>query len=387
MTRMYKVDPHKPSTTVHFDWLTAVLPVPETESARGGLNVAEWAFQALSMLGFSYRFEPMKRGLYTYPHAASAAGASIIVAWPEEPDNDNHSCSNQTVMIQLSGTGIESLESTYFNQGRVIADFVKDVITTFDGSFSRVDACANFFNFDYHYSARYVGEEALDGRLVTRSSRMRLVRSCSTKGGRDSLSAYTGPEEGYTLYVGTSPKQLRIYNKAAERSYKVNQRFAVDSWSRWEFELNGVASSDFIRAYVERNYDLVVTWVDWLANNYRWIDDSKGNQTKRSRYPNADWYQLIVDDANDLMTVRAEQQKPTLEHAEKWINHQVSRTLGTMYMARLTAYERNGVSEMDAKKLAVEYILRQFEDTVLDRTIDETLVSAYANENLKRGLL
>lgn len=374
MTRMYSVDPHKRSAVVHFDWLTAVLPIPD-EQERQGQTIKWWVNHLLYQLNVTYTFEPMKHGLYTYDTAASAAGASIIIAYSNDPDkNDN------TLMIQMSGTGVESLESVLDDQGAVVADFIKQVLAL-DGTFSRVDACCNFFNYPVQYSARYAGEEAEAGHLVTRSSRVRMVRAFPSSGGRNDEQAYQGVSEGYTTYVGINPKQLRIYNKLAERSDKLNQRYAVDSWSRWEFQLNGKHAQAFIDAFVERDCDLVQTWTDWLKSNYRWIETVNSKPQKhRFRYPNAQWFQDIIQNAHDEIKVRSEKQKPTLERSEQWVKTQVMPSLGNIYYARYLKYIKNGVSSQDASKLAFKYIRRDIEAAVVNDDINRSMVDGWLKE-------
>lgn len=383
MTRLYSIDAHKPTSVVHFDWLTAVIDVPSA-MGRNGLTIEEWVTSKFEQLGVKYDEWSEGHGLYTYEFSKSTANASIIMAWPDVPDEIDNSTVRDIVgdaMLQLSGAGVESLESVLDNNGLKIADFVKGVDACSGGHFSRVDACCNFFNYPKELSARYVGEEALAGHLVTRSSSIRLVRRASSTGGRDDDEAYQGVAEGYTTYVGKSPKQLRIYNKLAERSDKVNLRFNVDSWSRWEFQLNGEHAEQFIKAYLKDGCDLPTTWTAFLAGSYRWIEEV-GHQEKRSRYPNATWFQKLIDGSYHLKT-RAEHQRPTFERSEHWLKHQVSGTLATVYLTRYKKYLLNGVPPEDARKMAIKYLMRDIDDKVLNDDVNLTTVDAWLKE---RGL-
>lgn len=383
MTRLYTIDPHKPTATVHFDWLTAVIDVPSALN-RNGLTIEDWVQEAFRKIGVDYDAWSRGNGLYTYPYSKSTADDSIILAWPYVSDDIDCSGSIDYVgdaMLQISGTGLESLESVLDNNGLKIADFIKGVESYSGGHFSRVDACCNFFNYPKELSARYVGEEALAGHLVTRSSSIRLVRRASSTGGRDDDEAYQGVAEGYTTYVGRSPKQLRIYNKLAERSDKVNLRFNVDSWSRWEFQLNGEHAEQFIKAYLKDGCDLPKTWTAFLAGSYRWIEEI-GHQEKRSRYPNATWYQKIIDGSYHLKT-RSEHQLPTFERSEHWVQKQVAKVLATLYLTRYKKYSLNGVPPKDARKMAIKHLMRIIDDRVLNDDVNLTTVEAWLKE---RGL-
>lgn len=377
MTRLYGIDEHKPSTIVHFDWLTAVLPVP-SEYDRMGLSVKAWAMSRFKSLGFDYEtWIPMKHGLYTYANAMVTARDSIIFAWTE----DNQEGSIDDCMMQLSGAGVESLESVLANQNLTVAEFIKRFCNEFHGHFSRVDACANFFNFPVQYSARYAGEQALAGNLITRSSSIRTVRRASSSGGKSSKDAYLGTAEGYTLYVGKSPKQLRIYNKLAERSDKINVLYKVDSWSRWEFQLNGEHAQGFIDEYLKRGCDLPKTWIGFLAGSYRFIE-RVGKQEKRSRYPTASWFEKITSGSIPFRT-RVERQMPTFERSEKWLTKQVSSTLATVYLTRFKKYILNGLSEEDARNLAIDKVMKDIDYRIANDDVNLSTVESWLKE---RGL-
>lgn len=377
--RMYEVDPVKPSSIVHFDWLTLVFPIGRDEQARNGKTVVDFVDNVLRVLKLDRLvFMPLAHGLYTYDKAKTAGNNSIIVAW-YDPIKGVLPKGKQTFMVQMSGSGVETLESILLNEGLTVADFIKKAISC-GSTFSRVDPCCNFFNYPKEYSARYIGEEAKKGNLVTRSSSVRLVRKFSSQGARDDLDAYQGASEGYTCYVGKNPKQLRVYNKLAERSEKVNLLYQVKSWSRWEFQLNGLQAQAFMDSYINRDFDLIQTWIDWLTSNYRWIE-RVGHQAKRSRYPNASWYDNLIKTAKEKIKVRSGRQSPTFERQAKWIDTQVLPTFASIYYARLQKYIENGVSYSDARKLAIEKVIADLERQAINERVDWAQVSSFVEES------
>jgi len=382
MDRLKGISATKPSALVHFDWMTLVFPVGQTGTERCGYTVYEFIHKILDDLELGdLIYKRMDNGLYYYDNAEVTGNNSIIVAWYNADGLGKLSDSHCDFMVQCSGAGIETIESILQDNGLTMADFVK-IACLHKATFSRVDPCCNFFNYPKQYSARYVGEQAEKGNLVTRASYVRTIRKFSAKGGKNDLNAYQGANEGFTTYIGKNPKQLRIYNKLAERSDKVNLRYTLKSWSRWEFQLNSVYAQAFMDAYIESNYDLVQAWVDWLFSNYRWITRKNvPHQEKRSRYPNASWFQDIIDTAKTKIKVRTEKQMPTFEKETKWIKKQVMPTLSSIYFARVKKYVENGVSEKDAKKLALDKIEKDIENTAIDQKIDWTKVSTYLKEN------
>lgn len=384
--RLYEIDPHKPASIVHFDWITVVFPIPPTPTERGGKEVITYITDILNALGFNdLYFDLMPTGIYRYQHSAVAGNNSIIVGYNTHNSQNAYDVldtwgSSSTFMLQMSGSGVETLEDVLANHNSNIAEFIKTVTNKYQATFSRVDPCCNFFNYPKEYSARYVGEEAEKGNLITRASWVRTVRKFSSKGGKNDLDAYQGASEGFTTYIGKNPKQIRIYNKLAERAEKVNLLYQVDSWSRWEYQLNGKYAQGFIDAYLKRNCDLVQTWIDWLASNYRFIE-RVGHQARRDRYPNAVWYDDLIKHAKEKIVVRSGKQKPTFARQAKWLKGQVIPTLATIYFARIEKYKKNGVTDREARKLALEKVQHDMEDVALDQRIDWKKVASYVAEN------
>ncbi|MBT8810423.1 replication initiation factor domain-containing protein [Lactobacillus delbrueckii subsp. bulgaricus] len=387
MTRLTTVDPIKPSSTCHFDWLTVVFPIPETSEERSFWTIDGWIDGLLDDLYLGdLTWESLKHGIYTYDQA-KASGQSIIVSWNEPHKRDpytgelGYAPGKSTVMIQMSGEGVETLESILNNRGQVIADFVRSCFKL-NGHFTRVDACTNFFNWAHFYSARYVGEQIEKGCLITRSTSVKIIKSFHSSGALPECEeAYQGSREGFTTYIGVTPKQLRIYNKLAERSSKINRFYNVRSWSRWEFQLNGDQAQTFMTEYRDSGYDLVQTWTNWLASSYRFIDMSGKKQAKKSRYPTARWWKKLVSDANKKIKVRAEKQKPSFERQKKWIDRQVLPTAAAMYQARYKKYVQNGLTEIDAKRQALEKIERDLREAIDDGRIDKSKVETYLEEH------
>ncbi|WP_222610388.1 hypothetical protein, partial [Lactobacillus taiwanensis] len=77
---MYYVDPVKPSSIVHFDWMTLVFPIGRDEQARQCKTVCEFVDGVLHGLKLDRLvFMPLAPGLYPYDNAKTAGHNSIIV--------------------------------------------------------------------------------------------------------------------------------------------------------------------------------------------------------------------------------------------------------------------------------------------------------------------
>lgn len=390
MTRLYTISPTQPATVVHFDWLTLVVPIGKDDGERLGQSVESYINGFLADFGLDFtslRYEKVKHGLYLYENCMMTGNNSIAVAWYQANEQGELRKDHCNFMLQMSGAGVETLESVLANNNLTVAEFIKNVVSRYGATFSRVDACNNFFNYGKKYSARYADEQASKGNLVTRASSIRRVAKYSTLGEKHDLSAYIGADQGYSTYIGKNPKQLRIYNKLAERSDKVNLLYQVKSWSRWEFQLNGDQAQGFINEYLKRDCNLAQTWVDWLATNYRFIT-RRGHgvhkQTNRSRYPTAKWYQEIIKTAKEKTIVRTEKQKPTFERSAKWIQKQVMPTLASIYEARKRKYILNGMSYKDACKVAFKKVENDIDFELVNQNVNERLISTWLAEEGKK---
>lgn len=384
MTRLRTVDPHEPSAQVHLDWLTAVFPMHGwLEGSWSG--VLDYIHSRLAMLGLGdLQWTAMVNGLYRYPHAMFTAGGTIICAYGKQGghgQNDDLLQNDDFFVIQFSGQGLETYESVLDNKQLKLFEILK-LMREMGATFSRCDACCDFFNWGKEYSARNCYEEAKQGNLVTKARRCRYIHEFSTRGADMTDEAFTGVSEGGTFYIGKSPNQLRIYNKLAERSEKVNLRYKVDSWSRWEFQLNGKHADFFMTVYL-KSETLTNTWVDYLNSNVRFVEQV-GYQAKRSRYPNATWFDKIVKYASSDIKLRTEHQKPSLEQSYKWIETQVAPTLSKIFEVRKRKYLINGVTVEDARKLAVKRLMVDIQSwTPVDgfSLADESQMSAWLAEH------
>lgn len=371
------IDAHKEQAIIHYDWLTAVMPIDATPMQYP--SIEDYILYALQQLGFDSNLHPVEntKGINHYEKSATLFDGNVVIGYPADLNDVSPSSKDtaSTITIQISGRGLSSMGSMYENRGLDIDYFFHTVIAK-NGWFSRIDVALDLFNYSKDYSPYNAYELTANGQLVSRSRRVRWMQEFSSKGMIHNDSKYSTSKEGTTFYIGRNPNQLRIYNKKAERASKVGLLFDVDAWYRWEFQANGkhaeALTADIMRLGLEDAYRA------WMRHHrFVKLDDSN-----RSRCSNLEWYNELVNHIDYTKTSLAV--KPTFQASEKWIDNQVAPTLATLFMVKQRAYIRNGLSSEDAKALAWNAIKRDYVDTAIeDERVDMSRLEAYDAEHIK----
>lgn len=363
----FHIDRHESSQFVKYDWITAVIPLVDDDVILG---LERTVMDKLSYLGIrDIELEPLANGLprYHYENGWTMCDGSIVIG-----ANYIHKSKDNEMMIQASGRGVEAIYNIIIKEGFDIDDYI-DAVFAQKGKFSRLDVAVDLFNYDYHFSPYHCDIEAQKGNLVTRSRTVRIMHSYPSTGTMFETDHASTENEGFTFYVGKSPKQLRVYNKKAERFAKLDKLFDVESWYRWEFQLNGAQAEAFIADV--RNSNLSDAWQAWIGG-YRFIEPLESN---RSRCPNQTWFDQLAS-GNDY-THASMHHVISFSRSKKWIDTQVSGTAKALLFLRETQYIDGGLSPEDAHKMAV----KQWMHDMLDGTEDDEVSRARLNNYIKEA--
>lgn len=366
----FHIDRHEPAQFIKYDWITAVIPIQDADVTIG---LEDTVLQKLSALGLhGIELERLKNGLgkYHYADGWAMCDASIMIGARYNPDANSDDEDNE-MMIQASGRGVEAIYNIIIQYGLDIDDYIEAVIAQ-NGTFSRLDIAVDLFNYDYHFSPYHCDIEAQKGNLVTRSRTVKTVHSYPSSGINWETDHASSEFEGFTFYVGKNPKQLRVYNKKAERLAKVDKLFNVESWYRWEFQLNGAHAEAFMSDV--QYHGLPDTWKAWMQG-YRFIERLDHN---RSRCPNQTWFDALV---NDLEYTHASTHKViSFERSKKWIDKQVSGTAKALFLLREQQYLDNGLEYEDAHKMAIKQWMHDMLDGTEDDDIDRARLMLFIKE-------
>lgn len=368
------------------DWLTLVYDV------HNGSCEFEDIMQSLKVYD-SFMWKQCKP-INHYSICYYLADASIIVGEKVGTSDEEGHTDVVECMIQFSGTGLSMYSeylSDHFNLS--IVGMLKRQLENYDVSVSRIDVATDFYNYDYHYSPLYLYQQSkYEHNLVTKTRSVKFVDSFPSTGVSylcDDFKTFAdSSEEGTTLYIGKNPKQLRIYNKKAERQQKIGAVADCDSWYRWEYQLNGDRAKEFIKLLQEQSYDLSYSWLVYLADHVRFIEHV-GHQEKRSRYPNATWFNKLVkpvydnEDTVPIVKSCTDYSYPSMVATLDWFTKGgVVKRLNSLIETRKRQYLAHNVSsEKDALSMATLYVTKQLSDVYVEHNgdIDESLIDYWSS--------
>lgn len=385
LLKVTDIDPHKELSVLHYDWLTAVLPLDVADYNQSMYqSIKAYIYSLMLDIGFlpDVQPRPLHHGIYRYDDSSQMFDGTVILGYPnalkdapffnKNTDKAEYDHTN-TVMIQISGRGLDSMRQMLSRSGHDLSYFV-DKVLEYKGWFSRVDIALDLYNFPDDYSPMNAYEQAYNGLLVTHSRTVRWMHSFSSRGAIHSNKRYSTHSEGTTFYIGKTPNQLRIYNKKAERDAKVGKRFNVDSWYRWEFELNNQPAKDFITDVLQ--YGLVDAYKSRLRM-HRFINDDDSN---RSRCSNQAWYDVMINNLEYTLTPVSHH--PTYESTVKWFRRQVSGPMASLYAVQVQKFIENGLSQEDAELMALKTFKSDYIDAAIhDERVDWNRVTDFFVEH------
>ena len=119
----------------------------------------------------------------------------------------------------------------------------------------------------------------------------------------------------------------------------------------------------------KQDYDLAVSWLLYLSFDIRFIEHV-GHQEKRSRYPNATWFDELVQpvselgDKEDMIVKNCDNYSyPTMYATLNWFNKGgVWKRIEALIELRKRQYLRTVSDEQDAENMAMIYVMTQLRD-------------------------
>lgn len=182
---------------------------------------------------------------------------------------------------------------------------------------------------------------------------------------------------GHTLYIGTQPQLLRVYDKKQEVRDKTGEIVQVKDWVRWELELTDQKARQAIEKIVNGiPLNTVIRGI--LASHYSFKTKPKGlvNYHNKARWPNMKWWDKFVSDIPKI-PLRVIREKPTFMKKKTWLENSTSKSLAMVNEAFLQAYGPDK-AEVYLKELLTKG-KEKFNET--DRTFIEQKILELENED------
>lgn len=189
------------------------------------------------------------------------------------------------------------------------------------GTFSRIDLALDIFD-DSSPSVKVIQDYIKRGQLCTNSHKFMEINS-----GR----ILDGKLTGFTVYIGSSPQILRIYDKKQERIDNVGEISDVDKWVRWELELTGKKAM-LVATKISSGKPLNTIIKGILFAHYSFKTKLKNSSDlhNKNRLPNMRWWQKFIDGI-DAIPLKVQREKITLKEKKKWIERNTAKSISMVY--------------------------------------------------------
>lgn len=267
-----------------------------------------------------------------------------------------HSSSiHNSVLIDMSGQACRQYEE-YMSRvdGWHWHRFINFILEK-QGKVTRIDLALDVFDNSVP-SIKVLQDYVKRGQLSTKSHKFVEINS-----GR----VLDGKLTGFTLYIGTSPQLLRIYDKKQERRDNVGEIVDVDNWIRWELQLTSKKAMQ-VALLISNGKPLNSILKGILSAHYSFKTQPKNSSDihNKSRLPNMKWWQNFIKDI-EKVPLKIYREKLTLKNKKNWIEKSTSKSISMVYESLKQVY-----GEQYAEYYLKELILiGQEKITDLDRTL------------------
>lgn len=149
-----------------------------------------------------------------------------------------------------------------------------------------------------------------------------------------------GKLTGFSIYIGSNPQILRIYDKKQERIDNADEEVFVEKWVRWELELSDNKAVQVARLIANgKPISLVIKGV--LASHYSFKTQKKNKVEihNKNRLPTMKWWRKFIDSV-DAIPLRIEREKSTMKQKKKWIEQSTAKSLAMIIHSLEIAYGR-----------------------------------------------
>lgn len=233
-----------------------------------------------------------------------------------------HSSENHdNVLLDMSGQGCRQYEE-YMSKvvGWHWQKFIS-VILDMEGKVSRIDLALDIFD-DSTPSVKVLQDYVKRGQLSSKSHKFVEINSGTILDGKLT---------GFTLYVGSSPQILRIYDKKQERLDNTDEIVDVKKWVRWELELTEKKAMQ-VAIHLSNGKPLNSLFKGILLAHYSFKTQFKGivDYHNKSRLPNMKWWDKFVGGI-DAIPLKVTREKPTMKKKKKWIEDSTVKSLSMVY--------------------------------------------------------
>ncbi|WP_332238485.1 replication initiation factor domain-containing protein [Sporolactobacillus sp. KGMB 08714] len=275
------------------------------------------------------------------------------------------SVSHSNVLVDLSGQACRQYEE-YMSRvdGWHWYKLISFILSEKGGKVSRIDLALDIFD-DSSPSVSVLQEYLKRGQLSSKANRFVEINS-----GR----ILDGKLTGFTLYIGSSPQILRIYDKKQERRDNTDEVIDVEQWVRWELELTDMKARQ-VANYISQGRPLNSIIKGILKAHYSFKTQQKKDMDlhNKSRLPPMKWWTAFVDGI-EAIPLKVQREKLTLKKKKNWVEHATAKSVSMIYESFCRVYGEQfaDVYLKDLLRMGKEKI-KKSDQTLIEQRVQELM--------------
>lgn len=235
--------------------------------------------------------------------------------------NVHSSKNHSSVLIDMSGQACRQYEE-YMSRvdGWHWHRFISFILDQ-QGKVTRIDLALDIFDGSTP-SVKVLQDYIKRGQLSSKSHKFVEINS-----GR----ILDGKLTGFTLYIGSSPQILRIYDKKQERKDNADEVVNVEKWVRWELELTEKKAMQ-VALYVSNGKPLNVIVKGILSAHYCFKTQPKNASDfhNKNRLSTMKWWKKFIDGIENI-PLKVKRDKLTLKKKKGWIENSAVKSISMVY--------------------------------------------------------
>lgn len=277
----------------------------------------------------------------------------------------HYSNRHSNILVNLSGKGCRQYEE-YMSKstGWHWQAFIENVLNA--GSIpTRIDLALDIFD-DTTPSVSKLQDYIKRGQLSTSSHKFKEINS-----GR----ILDGVLTGFTIYIGSSPQILRIYDKKQEVFDNTGETSDLETWIRWELELTN-KKAELVCSHIAKGTPLNLIIKGILSSHYSFKTQPKGTKIdfhNKARWNTMRWWNNFVGNIPKI-PLRVKKEKLTLQNKKAWIEKSTTKSRAMLYEVYKSAYGEDYANQYIQEELSLgRKKLTEIDQTMIEQSINELL--------------
>ena len=276
------------------------------------------------------------------------------------------SSTHSNILVNLSGTACRQYEE-YMSQhsGWHWQAFIFRLLDV-KGIPTRIDIALDIFD-DSSPSVRKIQDYVKRGQLSSRAQTFKEINSGTV---------LDGSLKGFTLYIGSHPQMLRIYDKKQEIRDNTGEIVNLNKWIRWELELGDKKALQACQ-HIANGKPLNTVIKGILASHYSFKTQPKGKKDfhNKARWNNMRWWDDFINDIPKI-PLRIVKEKRTMADKKLWIEKATTKSIAMIYESYKKAYGQDFAESYLREKLNIG----KSKFTAIDRSMIEQSVNELLGE-------